>query len=840
MAQADALERYRKKRDFAKTREPAGAKTTAAERLFVVQKHAARRLHYDLRLQFGATLKSWAVPQGPSLDPKVRRLAVQTEDHPLEYADFEERIPKGQYGAGGMIVWDRGTWVPMGDPDEDYRKGTLKFRLAGEKLGGGWMLVRLKRKEGERGDNWLLIKERDPYARPEAEGNIVDERPESVLSGRRVEELAEHDAPAAPTPPARRRAMPKLSSLKGARRADLRQEVRPLLATSAAHVPEGDDWLHEIKFDGYRTIARIDRGEVRLITRSGLDWTERYGVLAQAFGAIPCEQALIDGEIVVQDARGVSSFSALQDALSQGNTGELIFFAFDLMHLDGYELMDVPLLERKRVLDALLAPVIGPASALQFSDHVVGNGRAFLEEARRLKLEGVISKRADSAYRSGRSKSWLKVKARPNDDFRIVGYSELKADGVFRGLLLAEETPEGLRYVGRCGTGFSRTQASDLHARLAALRQDKPTVSLPPEERRKDIVWVRPVLTAQVEYANRTGDGILRHCAYKGLRQDKIAEVDAEPAPESTPRKRWVSDEDLASVWVTNPDRKMFGGDGPTKLELALYYAQVGDWMLPELHDRPVSLVRCPTGKAADCFFQRHAHSGMPETVRRISLREEGSKERADYLYVENARGLLALSQFGAVELHSWGCRVDKPERPDRMVFDLDPDEGLPWRQVVEAAFVVRESLADLGFIPFVKTTGGKGLHVVVALARRQAWPEVRRFAEAVAVHMARRLPQLFTANMAKSSRRGRIFLDYLRNGRSATAVAAWSLRARPRVPVSTPLAWHELGDIDDPADLNYSTVPRRLTELADPWAELAGSARSLTKEMERRLQAGR
>jgi bifunctional non-homologous end joining protein LigD len=840
LSETDALERYRKKRDFSKTREPAGAKLAAGERLFVVQKHAARRLHYDLRLQFGETLRSWAVPQGPSLDPKARRLAVQTEDHPLEYAEFEERIPKGQYGAGAMIVWDRGTWVPMGDADEDYRKGTLKFRLSGEKLGGGWMLVRLKRKEGERGDNWLLIKERDSFARPGSDAAILEERPESVLSGRRVEELAEDEAPSARPPGARRSAMPKLSSLHGARRAHLRQEVRPLLATPAARVPEGDDWLHEIKFDGYRTIARIDHDEVRLITRSGLDWTQRYGVLAQAFHVVPCEQALIDGEIVVQDAQGFSSFSALQDALSEGKTGELIFFAFDLIHLDGYELMEVPLIDRKRVLDALLAPVVGPASALQLSDHVVGNGPAFLEEAARLKLEGVISKRADSAYRPGRSKNWLKVKSRPTDDFRIVGYSESKAEGAFRGLLLAEEMPQGLRYVGRCGTGFSRTQASGLHTRLAALRQDTPTVRLPPEERRRDVVWVRPVLTAQVEYATRTGDGILRHAAYKGLRQDKVPESDAKPAPEAVPRQRWVTDEDLASVWVTNPDRRMFGADGPTKLELALYYARVGDWIMPELALRPISLVRCPMGKAADCFFQRHAHSGMPEAIRQISLREEGSKERADYLYLENARGLLALAQFGAVELHSWGCRIDKPEQPDRMVFDLDPDEGLPWRQVVDAAFVVRQSLEELGFVPFVKTTGGKGLHVVVALARRQGWPEVRRFAEAFAVALARRLPKLFTANMAKSSRRGRIFLDYLRNGRSATAVAAYSLRARPDVTVSTPLTWEELVDIDDPADLNYATVPVRLTEVDDPWAGLAGSARPLTKAMERRLQAER
>jgi bifunctional non-homologous end joining protein LigD len=838
LAEADALERYRKKRDFSKTREPSGAKQAAGERLFVVQKHAARRLHYDLRLQFGETLRSWAVPQGPSLDPKVRRLAVQTEDHPLEYADFEEQIPKGHYGAGGMIVWDRGTWVPMGDPEADHRKGTLKFRLAGEKLGGGWMLVRLKRKEGERADNWLLIKERDPFARPGSDAAILDERPESVLSGRRVEELALDEVPSAPPPRARRGPPPKVSSLKGARRAHLRREVRPLLAAPAAHVPDGDDWLHEIKFDGYRTIARIDRGEIRLITRSGLDWTERYGVLARAFRAVPCEQALIDGEILVQDARGVSSFSALQDALSEGRTGELTFFAFDLIHLDGYELMEVPLIERKRVLDALLAPVVGLTSALQLSDHIVGNGRAFLEEAARLKLEGVISKRADSAYRSGRSKSWLKVKVRPDEDFRIVGYSESKAEGVFRGLLLGEETPQGLRYVGRCGTGFSQTQAADLHARLAALRQDKPTVRLPPEERRKDIVWVRPVLTAQVEYGTRTGDGILRHSVYKGLRQDKIPESDAKPVPEPAPRKRYVTDEDLASVWVTNPDRRMFGADGPTKLELSLYYAQVGDWLLPELVGRPVSLIRCPTGKAADCFFQRHALSGMPDAVKQISLREKAG--RADYLYLEDARGLLALAQFGAVEFHSWGCRVDQPERPDRMVFDLDPDESLPWRETIKAALEVREALQNLGLVPFVKTTGGKGLHVVVPLARRQAWPEVRRFSEAFATHMARRLPTRFTSNMAKSSRRGRIFLDYLRNARGATAVAVYSLRARPGVTASTPVTWEELVEIDDPTDFNYATVPVRLREVDDPWAELAQSARPLTKEMERRLQAVR
>jgi DNA ligase D len=417
-----------------------------------------------------------------------------------------------------------------------------------------------------------------------------------------------------------------------------------------------------------------------------------------------------------------------------------------------------------------------------------------------------------------------------------VGFTESAAAGGLGALLLAEAEDHGLRYVGRVGTGYSAAEADRLHVRLQALREDQPAVELPAADRRK-AVWVRPALLVEVQYGSRTADGILRHAVYKGLRADKTAPSASAP---TTPRQRWVSDEDLASIWVTNPDRRMFGADGPTKLELALYYAKVGDWLLPELVLRPVSLVRCPTGRAADCFFQRHALSGMPESIRQISLREEGSKERGDYLYLENARGLLALAQFGAVELHSWGCRVDRPERPDRMILDLDPDESLPWRQVVDAAFEVREGLSRLGFVPFVKTTGGKGLHVVVALARRQGWPELRRFAEAFAVHMARRLPKIFTANMAKSSRRGRIYLDYLRNGRGATAVAAYSLRARPGVPASTPLAWEDLAEIDDPADLNYSTVPKRLTDRADPWAELADSARPLTKEMERRLQGGR
>ena len=574
------------------------------------------------------------------------------------------------------------------------------------------------------------------------------------------------------------------------------------------------------------------------LTRTGQDWTDRYGLLAKAFAALPCKAALIDGELVVQDERGIASFAALQDALAEGRTHELICFAFDLLHLDGYDLTAVPLVERKRALGALLEPVISPSTALQFSEHVRGNGRAFFEQASRLGLEGVISKRADAPYQQTRTKSWLKIKSRLSEEFPIVGYNPSEVAGGIGALLLAAAEDGGLRYVGRVGTGFSMGEMKRLHGRLDALRTRQAPVALPPEEKRKGIVWVRPALIAEVEYGNRTADGILRHAVYKGLRADKAEEAPT-PAPAPPPkveRKRYVTDADLAQVWVTNPDRVMFGAGGPSKLELALYYARVGDWMLPELIRRPVSLVRCPLGQTEDCFFQRHARPGMPEAIRTIALTEEGSKEKADYLYIEDAKGLLSLAQFGTIEFHSWGCRVDQPERPDRLVFDLDPDESLPWREVAAAAFEVKDALAAMGLVPFLKTTGGKGLHVVVPIQRRRSWDEVARFCEGFARQMAAGAPSRFTANMAKVQRRGRIYLDYLRNQRSATAVAAYSLRARPGAPASTPLAWEELGQLDDPADLNYASVPERLaTGLVDPWAGIEQSARALPKGMERK-----
>lgn len=855
----DALEIYRQKRRFDRTPEPAGTSAAETGSLFVIHKHAARRLHYDLRLQFGDALKSWAVTRGPSLDPADRRLAIHVEDHPLDYGGFEGTIPRGEYGAGGVIIWDRGHWVPMEeDPEEGYRRGTLKFRLDGHKLLGGWMLVRLKRKEGER-ENWLLIKERDDFTMPGDGDALLREAPESVVSGQIVEALTP------PKAPARRGAAPRkvrladvasAGALAGAPEARLPDFVAPQLASLAATAPDGDDWLHEIKFDGYRTLVRIDGDDVRLFTRNGHEWTARYGDLPAVFRRLSGHRLLLDGEIVVQDENGVSSFAALQDALAQGRPRNLVFYAFDLLHVDGRDLAAMPLLERKAALSAALAGVAEEASPLQLSEHILGRGSAFAGEACRMGLEGIVSKRTDAPYRSGRTRTWLKSKCVAGDEFVIIGFTETAAAGGLAALLLAEHEEEKLRYVGRAGSGISRDQADRLTAALEPLRRPKPALQVPPVPASEKVTWVEPKLAAEVTFATRTAEGFLRHAAFKGLRLDKPADeagrpvpvIDPAVEPEAVPaaepvrpvqKPRLVSDADLASIWVTNPDRAMFGGGGATKLDLALYYARVGDWMLPEVAGRPVSLVRCPTGEANACFYQRHAGAGMPASVKRIPLREGSERKRADYVYIEEARGLLDLAQFGVVEFHPWGCRIDRPERPDRMIFDLDPDQSLRWRDVVAAALDVRAILEAIGLPAFVKTTGGKGLHLVVPLAGRQGWTAVRDFSADVVKALAAHEPQRFTANMALASRKRKIFIDYLRNGRGATAVAAFSLRARPGLPVATPLHWEEVEALDDPADLDFRAVPERLSTLtSDPWAAMAGAAASLDQGKLRKLQA--
>jgi len=803
------LRSYHAKRDFSKTSEPAGRASGAAGNRFVVHKHSATADHYDLRLEHEGVLKSWAVPKGPSLNPADKRLAVETEDHPLEYIDYEGVIPEGEYGGGPMIVWDTGTWAPMDDIEKSLRTGAFKFRLAGEKLNGGWMLARLKGKPGDTKTPWLLFKEKDLAS--DEKFDILAERPESVKTGRRIEELVEEPKPA-------RRVKLKPGALPGAVKSGLPDRIEPQLASPTEKPPHGGDWLHEIKFDGYRTAAHVAGGEAKLITRSGIDWTKRYGDLKRAFASLPCGEAVIDGEIVVLDEKGVARFALLQDALSSGNSHRLVFYAFDLLFLDGWDLTAAPLEKRKGLLAQLLAGHVSGRSAVQFSDHVGGeDGAALYERAAELGLEGIVSKRASSHYVSGRSKTWVKAKALKAGDFVIAGYTISQAAEGLAALGLAEWVDGELHYRGKVGTGFDAATLPKLLKRLEPLRAGAEKLEGAP----KDVIPVRPVLTAHVHYANLTADNSLRHAVFKGLRE---AELSASGPVE---RKRLISDADLATIWVTNPTRRLFGKSGPTKLDIAVYYAAVGDFMLPHIYGRPVSLVRCPTGKAQDCFFQRHPFTGMPTTLASFEIKNS-EEENKRYISVEDPKGFLALAQFGVVEFHTWGALRQSLDRPDRMVFDLDPGEGIGWREIVEAAVHVRGELQAMGLEPFVKTSGGKGIHVVVPVRGKTAWKAFHQIAGEISTRIAATAPDTFTTTMGASNRKRRIFIDFHRNARSATAVAPYSLRSRSTATASTPLSWADLESIDAAEDLNYSSLPGLLAVSGDPWADINDFAREL------------
>ncbi|WP_163270206.1 DNA ligase D [Chelativorans alearense] len=801
------LREYQSKRDFSKTSEPVGSVGGGGDNRFVVHKHWATADHYDLRLQIGDTLKCWAVPKGPSLDPAEKRLAVETEDHPLEYIDFEGVIPEGEYGGGPMIVWDSGVWAPMDDVEESLASGAFKFRLAGEKLNGGWMLARLKPKPGEQKRNWLLFKEKDLAA--DSTVDILAARPESVKSGRLIEELIEKRKHSGPLKP---------GTLAGAVKAPLPDRIESQLASPSSNPPAGDDWLHEIKFDGYRTMVHISDGKVRLTTRGGLDWTKRYRDLAAVFTPLPCRQAIIDGEVVVLDENGVSRFALLQDALAEGLGHKLLFYAFDLVYLDGWDLTNVSIQHRKELLAGLLSAHVTGRSAIQLSDHIIGGGKAFYDQACEMGLEGIVSKRASAPYHQGRSKTWTKTKALQVGDFVIAGYTVSEAAEGIAALALGEWEDGELSYRGKVGTGFDAETLGRLRERLEPLRPGAVKLEGAP----KDVIWVRPVLSAHIHYANRTTDNMLRHAVFKGLRE---AELSGNTSP--VERKRLISDADLASVWVTNPTRRLFGKSGPTKLDIAVYYALVGDFMLPHVIGRPVSLMRCPTGKPQDCFFQRHAFAGMPASVATFpAVNSEG--ETKTYLAVEDAKAYLALAQFGVVEFHIWGAMRRKLEKPDRIVFDLDPGEGIGWREVVEAAVHIRAELESLGLFPFVKTSGGKGIHVVVPIKPKLAWKQVHQRTSDIASKIAATAPGTFTTTMGKENRKRRIFIDFHRNARGATAAAPYSLRARTNLPASTPLSWADVESIDAPEDLNYSSLPGLLTTSGDPWAEISDFARDL------------
>jgi DNA ligase D len=805
------LTAYRAKRRFGETPEPTGGMAADDELIFVIQKHHARRMHYDLRLQMGGTLKSWAVPEGPCLDPKVRRFAKLVEDHPLDYATFEGRIPAGNYGAGTVIVWDRGTWVTLAEPEAALAAGEIKFRLIGEKLSGGWMLVRLK----DDPTNWLLIKERDPAARPLDDFDVLAEQPNSVVSGRPVDE-----PPAPPKTFAKRKAAAKIP---GAVAAPFPAKWKPQLCATAESPPKGGGWLHEIKYDGYRTLAFFEGGKVRLITRNGLDWTSRYGALAKAFGKLACKSAIIDGEVVVQDPRGVTSLDLLEKALSDGDSHAMTFFAFDLPYLDGHDLSGARLIDRKAALEGLIWPLIDPRSPIQLSEHIDGDGEALFAQASRMGLEGIVSKKLDARYQQARSQTWVKVKRVDVGSFAVIGFLS-NTPKAASSLILADDHEGELSYACRVGSGIGEAKARELFKTLSAAEIDAPVTATP---KTPGAHWVEPRWEAEIGYRTRSAGGAPRAPVLMGFSPRKQTK-----RPKSL-KPKLVTDRDLAAITLTNPEREIFTGSGVSKLDLALYYAKVGDWLLPEFLGRPLTMFRCPTGQAKDCFYQRHAFAGLPPGVETIDLADE--EGRAAFITVTEPRGYLALAQFGAIEFHLWGCRIDDPEHPDRLVIDLDPDEGLPWARVCDAAEILREKLEDMGFRPFLRTTGGKGLHLVMALAPGHDWPLVKGFAMAFAQTMAGAAPGLFTAVSSKERRRGKIYLDYLRNARGASAVCSYSLRARPGFPVATPIAWDELRGLSGGAAFDRLSVVKRLERLPrDPWDELNSSVSKITPAMRR------
>jgi len=872
---AGRLAEYESKRDFSRTAEPAGkASGSASGRLYVIQKHRASHLHYDLRLEMDGVLKSWATPRGPSLDPKDKQLAVHTEDHPIEYGDFEGVIPEGEYGGGAVMIWDRGEWEPIGDPREGYKKGDLKFRLHGEKLRGEWVLARMTPKRPSDERNWLLIKKRDAESRLLSEYNVLAQEGLSVATGRNLKQIASDadlvwkegraqstdgskktTAGVLPTDRATAEGGPDPSGLTRAKRGDPPESISPQLCTSSSTAPEGDDWLHEIKLDGYRLIARLEGGAVTLLTRNGHDWTDRFPGIARALQRLPTQGTVLDGEAVVLDSDGVSDFAALQNALRGKTPGGIAYMVFDVPYAAGHDLRKTPLVERKSYLRDLLttAPL---APTVQYCDHIVGKGPLVFEKAKEAGLEGVVSKRADARYESRRSTTWLKIKASQRQEFVIGGFTRGEGSRADLGaLIVGYYGDQGLVYCGSVGSGFDEPTLEELRAELSArTRKSSPFVNeIPPPEAKK-ATWVAPELVAEVEFATWTSDGRLRHPVFRGLREDVPTErVSREPAPRPTARgtpkrKRptvvrkkstpsgagGTTDAIVSGARITHPDRVVYPDDGVTKVDVARYYEQVAPWILPHLVDRPLSIVRCPLGLAGESFYQRHRNDTFPDPVKAVSV---GDELDGPAIVIRDVDGLLALAQFGVMEIHPWGSRVDAIEKPDRLIFDLDPGPGLKWEHVAASALVVNKLLTDLGLRAFAKTSGGKGIHVVVPITRRSTWEEAKGFTHGVAKRLASMAPRNFVAIMTKSLRTQRVFVDYLRNRLGATAVGAYSTRARDGALVSMPVTWGELEAGARPEDFTVRSAPARLTTLeTDPWDGFFELRQSITADMKRAI----
>ena len=822
MAGADPLAEYNSKRDFARTAEPAGTLEPGHGNGFMVQKHDATRLHWDLRLEVDGVLKSWAVTRGPSLDPDEKRLAVRTEDHPLSYATFEGTIPAGEYGGGTVMLWDRGTWAPIaGKSAADLNDGHLHFTVQGERMGGEWLLIRLKPRPGEKRENWLLRKIADAHAQ---EGDVLVERClTSVLTGRSMAEIAADTAgeyslagkqgdafTAEMTQAAKRNSVKAKPAPKRKARAGTPPAFRPpQLATLVDSVPTGNGWLHEIKFDGYRALIAAAGRKVAVYTRKGLDWTDKFAPLVAQLQALDLPPCLIDGEIVAYGSDGNPDFSSLQNVLKRGHGAQtdkdaLSFHAFDLLELEGADLAGLTNIERKERLEALLATATPP---IHLAEHVIGAGENLFQAMCDAGQEGIISKRIDAKYTGTRSKAWVKVKCTRRQEFVIIGWKKSTAKArPFASLLVAQNEAGKLVYKGNVGTGFGAATLTDLAGRMAKLTRK----TAPAEVDRvasRGVTWLEPELVAEIAFAEFTADGSVRHGSFLGLRGDKPAAEVVPEVPEPAPDAQAEGE----AVAISSRERVIFPESGQTKGQLADYYAAIAPLLLPFAAARPISLVRCPQGRAKKCFFQKHDSGSFGDHVHHVPIREkDGGSE--DYLYTEDAAGLLGCVQMGTIEFHGWGSRVADVEAPDRMVFDLDPDEGLDFEAVKLAAIDIRDRLADIGLASFAMLSGGKGVHVVVPLTTGHSWEAHKDFSRRFAEALSMAEPERFTANMSKAKRTGRIFIDWLRNQRGSTAVMPYSARARAGAPVAVPIAWAELAGFADAHPFSIADTEQLLT----------------------------
>ena len=874
---ADNLSKYRAKRDFKKTAEPSGEAQVKSSnrRRFIIQKHDATRLHYDLRLELDGVFKSWAVTKGPSLDPQDKRLAVEVEDHPLDYGDFEGTIPKGQYGGGTVMLWDRGYWEPEGNktPEQALAKGDFKFTLEGERLHGSFVLVRMRGREGEKRTNWLLIKHQDDFSVDQDGAAVLKENETSVASGRTMDAIAsgkgrkpkpfmttgvavEADAVwdsseglAADERKAGSKEKPK--SEKKADAYSMPLFIEPQLCETLERPPSAKGWIHEIKFDGYRIQMRIQDGQVTLKTRKGLDWTKKYSAIAGAGESLP--DAIVDGEICALDENGAPDFAALQASLSEGKTDDLVFFAFDLMFVGGQDLRDLPLTERKKRLAALLSEA-GDDPRMRFVEHFETGGDAVLKSACKLSLEGIVSKKVDATYVSGRTNTWAKSKCRAGHEVVIGAYAT--TDGKFRSLLVGVNRGDHFVYVGRVGTGYRASVVDKLLPKLRNIETTKsPFTGIGAPKKTPDIVWLKPELVAEIEFAGWTGDGQVRQAAFKGLREDKPAdEVEAEqaanpdktdvpdpeteaPKPPKASKFRKGAKVDVMGVLISSPDKSLWPDaldrKPVTKVDLAHYYEAVGPWLIDHIKGRPCSIIRTPDGIAGEQFFQRHAMQGTSNLIEQVKV----SGDKQPYLRIDRVEGLAAIAQIGGTELHPWNCEPNLPEVPGRLVFDLDPGPDVDFDTVIEGAREIRDRLEELGLVSFCKTTGGKGLHVVTPLSvpkgKKLTWDEGKAFAHDVCQEMARDNPDRYLIKMTKSLRNGRIFLDYLRNDRTSTAVAPLSPRARPGATVSMPLNWTQVKAGLDPERFTIRTVPGMLKN-STAWQDYCDSQRSLEQAIKR------